>query len=81
MNFFIQSINLPGSKQNTTEVFYDGVAITIPVNYEPEHDFQMVVINDARGFIYSVLRGYMSMTSLNRWTDPKADMYVKVLTG
>lgn len=51
------------------------------MNYEPEHDFTMTVVNDARGFIYSVFRGYMAMTSLNRWTDPLSDMVVKVLTG
>lgn len=51
------------------------------MNYEPEHDFTMTVVNDARGFIYSVFRGYMAMTSLNRWTYPLSDMVVKVLTG
>lgn len=72
---------MPESKLNTCDIYFDGVAITLPINFEAGHDFSMTVINDARGFIYPVMRSYMALDALNRFTDTGKNMYVKVLTG
>lgn len=43
----------------------------------------MTIVNDAKGFIYSVVRSYIAFSSFDRSTDPgnKKNMVVKALTG
>lgn len=57
--FFITQINTPSIKQNTTNLYFDGKLVEIPVNFEYEHDFSMTVINDASGYIYSALTNFV----------------------
>lgn len=79
--FYTQSFELPGSKQNTCDVYYDGVKVTIPVNYEHEHEFSMTVINDAKGMLYTALKSYIELDSYNHYTCPSATMHIRSLTG
>ena len=58
LTFYCQSINIPGLKTSNTELFYKGRSIQIPTFVEQEHDFQMTIINDASGYIYSTMRGF-----------------------
>lgn len=81
LTFFVQTFELPGSKQNTCEIFYDGIKITIPVNYEHEHEFSMTIINDMQGYIYSAIKSYIELDSYNHFTKPKTTLKIKVLTG
>ena len=81
LTFYTQSFELPGSKQNTCDVYYDGIKVTIPINYEHEHEFSMVVINDAKGMLYTALKSYIELDSYNHYTCPSATMRVKSLTG
>ena len=57
--FYIQTINIPGMKQNITTVNFDGKAVEIPQNFEYEHDFSMTIINDASGIIYTALVNFI----------------------
>lgn len=57
--FFITNITTPSMKQNTTNLYFDGKLVEIPVNFEYEHDFTMTVINDASGYIYSALTNFV----------------------
>jgi hypothetical protein len=81
VTFFVSSFDLPGSKQNTCDIFYDGIKITIPVNYEHEHEFSMTVINDMQGYIYTAIKTYIEFDSYNHFTRPNNTLKLKVLTG
>lgn len=81
LTFFVQSFDLPGSKQNTCEIFYDGIKMTLPVNYECEHEFSMTVINDAQGFIYSAIKSYIEYDAFNHYGSSQQKLIVKALTG
>ena len=59
MQFFCQSITVPGLKSNNTELFYKGRAIQVPINAEQEHEFQMMVLNDGNGTLYTTIRNMM----------------------
>lgn len=64
--FFITNLSTPGMKQNTTNLYFDGKLVEIPVNFEYNHDFTMTVINDSSGYIYSALTTFvMSDTGAN----------------
>ena len=58
LTFYCQSINIPGLKTTNTELFYKGRSIQIPTFVEQEHDFQLTILNDASGYIYSAMRGF-----------------------
>ena len=81
ITLFVQSIELPGSKQNTCEIFYDGIKMTIPVNYECDHEFSMTILNDAQGFIYSAIKTYIEYDSYNHFSSSQNKMIIKALTG
>lgn len=81
LTLFITNFELPGSKQNTCEIFYDGIKVTIPVNYEHEHEFSMTILNDAQGFIYSTIKSFIELDSYNHYTRTNNNMRVKALTG
>lgn len=81
LTLFVQSIDLPGSKQNTCEIFYDGIKMTIPVNYECDHEFSMTIINDAQGFIYSAIKTFIEYDTYNHYSSSQNRMIIKALTG
>lgn len=81
LTLFVQSFELPGSKQNTCEIFYDGIKLTLPVNYESEHEFSMTIINDAQGFIYSAIKSYIEYDAFNHYSSSQKRMVIKALTG
>ena len=81
LTMFVQSFELPGSKQNTCEIFYDGIKMTLPINYEHDHEFSMTVLNDAQGFIYSAIKSYIEYDSFNRYSSSQKKMVIKALTG
>jgi hypothetical protein len=58
--FYIQSISIPGVKQNITTLYFDGKVVEIPQNFEYEHDFNMTIINDASGVIYTALVNFIA---------------------
>ena len=61
--FYIKNINTPGMKQNITSLYFDGKMVEIPQNFEYEHDFNMTVINDASGIIYTALTNFIMSDS------------------
>lgn len=79
--FFIQSINIPGMKQNFTSLKYDGREVDVPINHDWEHGFQMTVLNDAQGWIYSALTNFIMGTSSERLANSGYTMTIKALTG
>lgn len=81
VTFFIQSIDLPGLKQNFTEVYYNGRKVDIPINHEYEHEFSMTVLNDAQGYIYSALTNFIVTDSSNVLANSGYTMTIKGLTG
>lgn len=81
ITFFIQSIDLPGIKQNFTEIYYDGKKIDIPINHEYEHEFSMTVLNDAQGYIYSTLTTFIVSDASNVFVKGGYTMTIKGLTG
>lgn len=81
ISFFVTNFSLPGSKQNTCDLHYDGIKITVPVNYECDHEFSMTFINDAKGFVYSLLKAYIEYDSYNHYTLPTQSITIKALTG
>ena len=65
ITFFVHSIQLPGLHQNFTEIYYNGSRVDIPINHEYDHEFSLVVLNDAQGYIYSALTEFLANTSSN----------------
>ena len=79
--FFIQSIQMPGVKQNTTSLYFDGREVFVPVNHEYEHDWSMEVLNDAQGYIYTALAEFAATDATNRLVNSGYTLTVKCLTG
>jgi hypothetical protein len=46
-------------KSNNTEIFFKGRTVQVPINAEQEHEFQMVVLNDGNGILYTTIRNMM----------------------
>jgi hypothetical protein len=55
--FYCQSINFPGVKTVNASLFYKGREVQVPILAEQEHEFQMTILNDAQGTIYTTIRG------------------------
>lgn len=81
ITFFISTIELPGMKQNFTELYYNGRRVDIPINHEYEHEFSMTVLNDAQGYIYSAITNFIVSDSSNVLANSGYTMTVKGLTG
>ena len=79
--FFIQSIDLPSTKLNTTQLHYDGQVVDVPTVYDWDHDFQMTVLNDAQGYIYSALTNFIMGQVSTRMVSSGYTMTIKALTG
>lgn len=75
--FFCQSINIPGLKSNNMEIYYKGRSIQVPINSEQEHNFQLTVINDSSGTIYTKLREIMLIDYHNRMLSNGFTMKIK----
>lgn len=79
--FFIQTIDIPGMKMNTTQIYYDGKLVEIPINYDYDRDFTMTVLNDAQGYIYSALTNFIMSDTTNALANSGYTMTIKALTG
>ena len=79
--FFIQTIDIPQTKQNFTQLNYDGRVVDVPINHDWEHNFSMTVFNDAQGYIYSALLDFVMSTSSERMMNSGYTMTIKALTG
>jgi len=51
------------------------------VNHEYDHEFNMTVINDAQGYVYSALVNFIASDSSNVLANSGYTMTVKALTG
>lgn len=79
--FFIQSIDLPSMKQNFATLHYNGQVVDVPINFDWDHDFQMTVLNDAQGYIYSALTNFIAGQVSTRMVNSGYTMTIKALTG
>ena len=79
--FFVQSIDIPQTKQNFTQLHYNGQLVEIPINYDWDHDFSMTILNDAQGYIYSAIVNFIMYTASERMVNPGYTMTIKALTG
>ena len=79
--FFVQSIDIPQTKQNMTSLDYDGRAVDVPINFDWDHDFSMTVLNDAQGYIYSALTNFVMGQASSRMANSGYTMTVQALTG
>ena len=59
LQFFCQSINIPGLQSINSILYHRGRQFQIPVVAEQAHEVQMTVINDASGKIYPLMRQIM----------------------
>lgn len=75
--FFCQSINIPGLKSNNAELYYKGRSLQVPINCEQEHNFQLTVINDSSGTIYTKLREIMLIDYYNKMLSNGFTMKIK----
>lgn len=81
ITFRVQEITLPSIKANTTEIFYDGRSINVPINYDFEHDFSMTILNDAQGYIYPAIAEFIMSNSFGKLANNGYTMTLKALTG
>lgn len=81
LTFFITNISVPGIKQNTTPLNYDGRVVDIPINFDFDHEFSMTVRNDAQGYIYSALHNFMMENTGRILANSGYTITIKALTG
>lgn len=81
LTFFVHSIQLPGMHQNFTQIYYDGRQVDVPINHEYSHEFSMVILNDAQGYIYSALAEFVANTSTNVLANSGYTMILKAQNG
>lgn len=81
ITFFLTDITIPGMHQNFTTVNYDGKEVFVPVSYEYDHDFNMTVLNDANGYIYSAITNFIMSDASTNLIGNSYTMLVKALTG
>lgn len=79
--FFVQSIDVPGLKQNTASLNYDGKHVDVPVNHEYEHNFSMTVLNDANGYIYSALSEFLVTDASNQMANSGYTITIRSRNG
>ena len=77
LQFFCQSINIPGLRGVTANLYYMGREVQVPIIAEQEHECQMTVINDASGIIYPLLREMQIMDYGYVMPDNQYTMIVK----
>ena len=66
-------------KQNIGQVYYDGVVVNLPVNHEYDHDFEMTVLNDSSGYIYSTVTSFLVNDASSMLTDSGYTMTIKAI--
>lgn len=81
ITFFVTSINVPQMQQNFTEIYYNGRKVDVPINYDYTHEFTMTVLNDAQGYIYSVIQNFLMSEATNTMAQNGYTMTIKALTG
>ena len=81
MKFFVNSITIPGMRLNTSEIYYNGRQITVPVSVEYDHDFNMTVLCDASSVIYPALVNIFMDNSVGSMVNGGYTVIVKALTG
>lgn len=81
VTFFVSSINLPEMKENFIDIYYDGRAVKVPVNYDNGKQFDMTVLNDAQGYLYPAIVNLLMTSNSNRILNSGLTMIVKGLTG
>ena len=59
ITFFATSIQVPGVKLNTANVYFDGRAVEIPILHEYDHDFTITLLNDNNGYLYTAVKEFM----------------------
>lgn len=59
ITFYVTDINTPEVRQNFGNVYFEGKVVEIPVNIEYGHDFQMTMLNDNSGMLYSNIKNWM----------------------
>lgn len=79
VTFFVRTITTPGVKQNIGTVYYDGVVVEVPINYEYEHDFSMTVLNDSSGYIFSTVTSFLLNDASSGVTNTGYTMTVKAI--
>lgn len=79
--FFVTNISTPQIQQNLAELYYNGRKVEIPINYDYTHEFNMTVLNDAQGYLYSLVTNFLMSDASNQMMKSGYTMTIKVLTG
>lgn len=81
ITFFVESITLPGLRQNMTELYYDGRKVDVPINIEYDHEWTASILNDAQGYIYTAISEFIISEEKNTLVKSGFTMTIKALTG
>lgn len=81
LNFLIQSISIPGLEMETAEIYYDGQKVDVPVQCDFGHDFTMMVLDDAQGYIHSTLANFILTNNYNCLMGSGFTCTVKAVNG
>jgi hypothetical protein len=79
VTFFVQSINVPEIKRNFTSLYYEGQLVEVPQTIEYAHDFNMTVINDGKGYLYSTISNWLLTVEGDSIIDSGYTMTVRML--
>lgn len=59
LTFFITDIDVPSIRMNVTQVYYEGQMVEVPQVYEFDHDFNMTVLCDGKGILYTTVVNWL----------------------
>lgn len=59
ITFFATSIQVPGVKLNTGQLYFDGRMVEVPILHEYEHDFNITLLNDNNGYLYTAIKEFI----------------------
>ena len=79
ITFFVTSINIPSIKRHFTSVLYEGQMVEIPQMIEYEHDFNMTILNDGKGYLYSTISNWLLTVEGDSLIDSGYTMTVRLL--
>lgn len=79
--FYVQSVSTPGINYATTEIYYNGQIVNVPVNFDYEREITLTVINDGQGYIYATLMNFFIQEGMSINVNSGYTMVIKALNG
>lgn len=81
INFMVQSISVPSFDMEMAEIYYDGQKVDVPVQSDFGHDITMTVLDDAQGYLHSVIANFILNNKYNNKMGTACVCTIKAING